>query len=361
MSVTIHKVTLGGLEQDRPFVIAGPCSAESREQVLSTADALAAGGIRIFRSGVWKPRTKPGGFEGAGSAAFAWLQEARERTGMKLCTEVATAAHVEEALKAGMDLLWIGARTTANPFAVQELSDALRGTEIPVLVKNPINPDIDLWCGAIERLSNAGVCKIGIIHRGFSAYEKNLYRNLPLWHIPIEMKRRYPEITLICDPSHMGGNRELVAPLAQQALDLMYDGLMIESHCHPECALSDARQQLTPSDLFAIIRRLVVRDDARIPDGIGLLREQIDELDSELVALLAKRQRLSNEIGDWKIAHNMPVLQSGRYREIIERLSALASKQGLDPAYVTAIMETIHRESIRQQMKQQEKVESAKA
>lgn len=351
MSVPIHKMT----------IIAGPCSAESREQVLETADALAAGGIRIFRSGVWKPRTKPGGFEGAGSAAFAWLREARERTGMKLCTEVATAAHVEEALKAGMDLLWIGARTTANPFAVQELSDALRGTEIPVLVKNPINPDIDLWCGAIERLSNAGLRKIGLIHRGFSAYEKNLYRNLPLWHIPIEMKRRYPEITLLCDPSHMGGSRELVAPLAQQALDLMYDGLMIEAHCHPDRALSDARQQLSPGELFAVIQRLVVRDNARVPDGIGLLREQIDELDSELVALLAKRQRLSNEIGDWKISHNMPILQSGRYREMIDRLSTLARTQGLDAGYVTSIMETIHRESIRQQMQRQEGAEATKA
>ena len=361
MGVTIHKMTLGGLEQERPLVIAGPCSAESREQVLETADALSAGGIRIFRSGVWKPRTKPGGFEGAGSAAFAWLQEARERTGMLICTEVATAAHVEEALKAGMDLLWIGARTTANPFAVQELSDALRGTDIPVLVKNPVNPDIDLWCGAIERLSGAGLRNIGIIHRGFSAYEKNLYRNLPLWHLPIEMKRRYPEITLLCDPSHMGGSRDLVAPLAQQALDLMYDGLMIESHCHPERALSDARQQLTPGELFAVIRRLVVRDDLRVPDGIALLRGQIDELDNELVALLARRQRISNEIGDWKIAHNMPVLQSGRYREIIERLSALARTQGLDPDYVAAIMETIHRESIRQQMKRQETVETTEA
>ena len=361
MGATIHKMTLGGLEQERPLVIAGPCSAESREQVLETADALSAGGIRIFRSGVWKPRTKPGGFEGAGSAAFAWLQEARERTGMLICTEVATAAHVEEALKAGMDLLWIGARTTANPFAVQELSDALRGTDIPVLVKNPVNPDIDLWCGAIERLSGAGLRNIGIIHRGFSAYEKNLYRNLPLWHLPIEMKRRYPEITLLCDPSHMGGSRDLVAPLAQQALDLMYDGLMIESHCHPERALSDARQQLTPGELFAVIRRLVVRDDLRVPDGIALLRGRIDELDTELVALLARRQRISNEIGDWKIAHNMPVLQSGRYREIIERLSALARTQGLDPDYVAAIMETIHRESIRQQMKRQETAETTEA
>ena len=361
MGETLHKMNLGGREQDRPLVIAGPCSAESREQVLSTADALAAGGIRIFRSGVWKPRTKPGGFEGAGRAAFAWLQEARERTGMWICTEVATAAHVEEALKAGMDLLWIGARTAANPFAVQELSDALRGTDVPVLVKNPVNPDIDLWCGAIERLSGAGLRNIGIIHRGFSAYENNIYRNLPLWHIPIEMKRRYPDITLLCDPSHMGGSRELVAPLAQQALDLMYDGLMIEAHCHPDRALSDARQQLTPGELFAVIRRLVVRDNVRVPDGIGLLREQIDELDNELVALLARRQRISNEIGDWKIGHNMPVLQSGRYREIIERISKLAAAQGLDPDYVTAIMETIHRESIRQQMKRQAETEATKA
>ena len=334
----------------QPLVIAGPCSAESRDQVLSTAKALAEGGIRIFRAGVWKPRTRPGGFEGVGSAAFAWLQEARTVTGMQICTEVATPQHVEEALRAGMDLLWIGARTTANPFAVQELSEALKGTEIPVLVKNPVNPDIELWCGAIERLSGAGVKQIGLIHRGFSTYERNLYRNVPLWHIPIEMKRRYPEIQLFCDPSHMGGNRALIAPLAQQALDLMYDGLFVESHCDPDHALSDAQQQITPAELLCILKGLSVRSNVKLPEGIASLREQIDEIDGELLRLLADRQRLSGEIGAYKAANNMPVLQSDRYREMIERRTALARKLGLDESYVKAVMELIHRESVRLQM-----------
>ena len=334
----------------QPLVIAGPCSAESRDQVLSTAKALAEGGIRIFRAGVWKPRTRPGGFEGVGSVAFAWLQEARAETGMQICTEVATPQHVEEALRAGMDLLWIGARTTANPFAVQELSEALKGTEIPVLVKNPVNPDIELWCGAIERLSGAGVKRIGLIHRGFSTYERNLYRNVPLWHLPIEMKRRYPEIQLFCDPSHMGGNRELIAPLAQQALDLMYDGLFVESHCDPDHALSDAQQQITPAQLLAILKGLSVRSNVKLPEGIASLREQIDEIDAELLRLLADRQRLSGEIGAYKAANNMPVLQSDRYREMIERRTALARKLGLDESYVKAVMELIHRESVRLQM-----------
>ena len=334
----------------QPIVIAGPCSAESREQVLSTAEALASGGIRIFRAGVWKPRTRPGGFEGVGSIAFQWLQEARERTGMQVCTEVATPQHVEEVLKAGMDLLWIGARTTANPFAVQELAVALKGTEVPVLVKNPINPDIELWCGAVERLRGEGIRQIGLIHRGFSAYERDLYRNIPLWHIPIEMKRRYPEIQLFCDPSHMGGRRELVAPLAQQALDLMYDGLFIESHCNPDCALSDAQQQLTPADLLSLLQSLSVRENGSLPADIASLRGQIDEIDAELLRLLSRRQQLSEEIGNYKVRNNMPVLQSARYREMIEKRTELASHLGLDASYVTSIMETIHKESIRRQL-----------
>ena len=337
-----------------PVVIAGPCSAESREQVLSTAEALSAGGIRIFRAGVWKPRTRPGGFEGRGSVAFEWLQEARSRTGMQVCTEVATPHHVEEALKAGMDLLWIGARTTANPFAVQELAEALRGAGIPVLVKNPVNPDIELWCGAIERLSAAGVEQIGLIHRGFSAYDRDIYRNVPLWHLPIEMKRRYPDIGLYCDPSHMGGRRELVAPIAQQALDLSYDGLFVEAHCNPDAALSDAQQQLTPAALLTLIDRLTVRSNGSLPEAIASLRKQIDGIDEEIMRLLARRQQLSGEIGDFKARRNMPVLQSDRYREMIENRAELARTLGLDESYVKAVMELIHRESVRRQMQQGE-------
>ena len=334
----------------QPLVIAGPCSAESREQVLSTAQALAAGGIRIFRAGVWKPRTRPGGFEGVGSVAFPWLQEARALTGMQICTEVATPQHLEEALGAGMDLLWIGARTTANPFAVQELAEALKGVSVPVLVKNPINPDIELWCGAIERLSGAGVTRIGLIHRGFSSYTQKLYRNEPLWHIPIEMKRRYPDIRLFCDPSHMGGRRELVAPLAQQALDLMYDGLFVEAHCNPDGALSDARQQLLPADLIALLQKLAVREEGSLPSDIASLRGEVDGIDEELLRLLARRQQITGEIGAYKVQHNMPVLQSDRYREIIEKRTQQGRLLDLDAAFVTAVMETIHKESIRRQL-----------
>lgn len=334
----------------QPLVIAGPCSAESREQVIVTARALAAGGIRIFRAGVWKPRTRPGGFEGVGRVAFDWLREVRTLTGMQVCTEVATSQHVEEALSAGMDLLWIGARTTANPFAVQELAEALKGTAIPVLVKNPVNPDIELWCGAVERLRGAGVKQLGLIHRGFSSYEHNLYRNVPLWHIPIEMKRRYPELPLYCDPSHMGGRRELVAPLAQQALDLMYDGLFIEAHCQPECALSDAQQQLLPADLLALLQKLSVREEGSLPADIASLRGEVDEIDEEILRLLARRQQITGEIGAYKVRHNMPVLQSDRYREIIEKRTAQGRSLELDAAYVTSVMETIHKESIRRQL-----------
>lgn len=347
----IRKLNLGGPEQKRPFVIAGPCSAESREQVIETAEALAAGGIRIFRAGIWKPRTKPGGFEGAGAAGFEWLREAKQKTGMLMSTEVATARHVLEALKAKIDVLWIGARTTANPFAVQELADALRGTDVPVLIKNPVSPDVELWCGAIQRFYNAGITNIGLIHRGFSSSDNRIYRNIPLWHIPIEMKRRFPEITMVCDPSHMGGRRDLIAPISQQALDLMFDGLIIESHCNPDCALSDAQQQLTPEALCEMLGRLTVRDNVQTTENIDVLRGQIDEIDNNLLALLAKRMRISREIGTYKKEHNMPVLQSRRYDEIQRKRAEAARILGLDEEFVAAIMESIHRESVDLQMK----------
>ena len=308
----IEQLQFEGIDNKRPIVIAGPCSAESREQVLNTATALAAKGVKIFRAGIWKPRTKPGGFEGVGAVGLPWLKEVKQVTGMLTATEVATPYHVFEAIKAGIDILWIGARTVANPFAMQELADALRGTDIPVLVKNPVNPDLELWIGALERIYNAGIKKLGVIHRGFSSYEKKLYRNLPLWHIPIELKRRYPNITIFCDPSHIGGKRELVAPIAQQALDLKFEGLIIESHCNPDSALSDAAQQLTPEVLDFTLNMLVIRDNAQTTENINILRKQIDEIDEQLLTILAKRMRISKEIGIYKKEHNMPILQSGR-------------------------------------------------
>ena len=346
----IKKLVLKGLEANRPIVIAGPCSAESREQVMQTATELAEKGIKIFRAGIWKPRTKPGGFEGIGAVGLPWLKEVKEKTGMMVATEVATPAHVLEAIKAGIDLLWIGARTAANPFAMQELADALKGVDIPILLKNPVNPDLELWIGGLERLYNAGLTNLGVIHRGFSSYDKKIYRNAPLWHIPIELKRRYPEITIICDPSHIGGARELVAPIAQQAMDLNFDGLIIESHCNPDCALSDAKQQLTPAVLDYTLNMLVIRDNVQTTENLSVLRKQIDELDEQLLTLLAKRMRISQEIGTYKLEHNMPVLQSGRYDQLLKSRQDMGSKLNLSGEFVDSIVKAIHEESVRVQL-----------
>lgn len=346
----IKKLVLKGLEANRPIVIAGPCSAESREQVMQTATELVEKGIKIFRAGIWKPRTKPGGFEGIGAVGLPWLKEVKEKTGMMVATEVATPAHVLEAIKAGIDLLWIGARTAANPFAMQELADALKGVDIPILLKNPVNPDLELWIGGLERLYNAGLTNLGVIHRGFSSYDKKIYRNAPLWHIPIELKRRYPEITIICDPSHIGGARELVAPIAQQAMDLNFDGLIIESHCNPDCALSDAKQQLTPAVLDYTLNMLVIRDNVQTTENLSVLRKQIDELDEQLLTLLAKRMRISQEIGTYKLEHNMPVLQSGRYDQLLKSRQDMGSKLNLSGEFVDSIVKAIHEESVRVQL-----------
>jgi chorismate mutase len=351
----IKKLELKGVDPRRPVVIAGPCSAETREQVLETAEKLAANGVKIFRAGIWKPRTKPGGFEGVGVPGLAWLKEVKEKFGMLTATEVATPAHVFEALKAGVDVLWIGARTVTNPFAMQELADALRGTDMPVLVKNPVNPDIELWIGAIQRLWNAGIRNIGVIHRGFSSYDKKIYRNAPLWHIPIELRRRFPEMTIFCDPSHIGGKRELVAPLAQQAMDLNFDGLIIESHCDPDHALSDAAQQLTPEVLDYTLNMLVIRDNVQTTENISVLRKEIDELDTQLLQLLAKRMGISREIGTYKKEHNMPILQSNRYDEILKSRRERGEQMDLDGEFVNKIMTSIHEESVRVQMQLMEK------
>ena len=289
----IQPITLPGIDPRRPLVIAGPCSAETEEQVLDTARSLAAEGIRICRAGLWKPRTKPGGFEGVGEAGIAWLQRVKRETGMYTSTEVATREHVATALKGGVDLLWIGARTAANPFAMQEIADALRGTDVPVLVKNPVSPDLELWIGAIERIYNAGIRRIGAIHRGFTSIDKSLYRNHPMWAIPIELHRRLPRLPIFCDPSHIGGKRELIAPLSQQAMDLGFDGLIIEAHCSPDCAWSDKAQQVTPEALAYIIRNLVIRDESITTESLTELRSQIDKLDDQQLELLAPHARLA--------------------------------------------------------------------
>lgn len=337
-------------DNERPFVIAGPCSAETEEQVLSTARQLAAKGCHNFRAGVWKPRTKPGGFEGMGEAALPWLKRVKEETGMLVATEVAKPEHVELCLKYGIDILWVGARTSANPFAMQDLADSLRGVDVPVFVKNPVNPDLELWIGAMERLNQAGIKRLAAIHRGFSSADKKIYRNLPTWQIPIELHRRIPTLPIICDPSHIGGRRDLIAPLCQQAMDLGFDGLIIESHCNPDGAWSDAKQQVTPDILDFILGLLVVRDEATSTEGIRLLRSQIDQLDDELMNLLAKRMRICREIGTYKKEHNMTVLQSKRYGEILEKRGAQASLCGMDAEFAAHVFELIHEESVRQQL-----------
>lgn len=346
----LESILLPGIDPQRPIVIAGPCSAESEEQVLETAKNLASKGIKIFRAGIWKPRTKPGGFEGIGVIGLPWLKKVKEETGMYVATEVANKDHVFEALKAGVDILWIGARTTVNPFAVQEIADALRGVDIPVLVKNPVNPDLELWIGAFQRLYGVGIKRLGAIHRGFSSYDKKIYRNLPLWHIPIELRRRMPNLPIFCDPSHIGGKRELIAPLCQQAMDLSLDGLMIESHCNPDAAWSDAAQQITPDVLDYVLNLLVIRESTQTTENLSALRRQIDGIDEQVLELLAKRMRISKEIGVYKKEHNMPILQSPRYSEILENRSDMGQQMDLNTDFIKKILSLIHEESVRQQM-----------
>lgn len=317
---------------------------------MTTARQLAEKGCHMFRAGIWKPRTKPGGFEGNGEKALPWMKQVKEETGMLITTEVATPEHVELALKYGIDILWIGARTTANPFAMQALADALQGVDIPVFVKNPVNPDLELWIGAMERINQAGIRHLAAIHRGFSSYDKKIYRNLPMWQIPIELRRRIPNLPIICDPSHIGGRRELIAPLCQQALDLGADGLIVESHCNPDEAWSDAKQQVTPDVLDYILTLLVVRDERVTTEGITTLRKQIDELDNQLMDLLAKRMRVCREIGQYKKEHNMTVLQTARYNEILEKRGAQGALCGMSAKFVSKVFEEVHEESVRQQM-----------
>lgn len=317
---------------------------------MKTASLLASQGAHVFRAGVWKPRTRPGGFEGVGEKALPWLQRVHDELGLLTATEVATPAHIEAALAHSVDVLWIGARTTVNPFAMQEIADCLRGVDVPVLVKNPVNPDLDLWIGGLQRLNRAGVKRLAVIHRGFSSYDKRLYRNLPMWHIPIEFHRRLPQIPIIVDPSHIGGRRELVAPLCQQAMDLGFDGLMIESHECPECAWSDAAQQVTPDALAAILRRLTIRTELASTAELDELRRQIDACDEELLQLLSRRMQICREIGQYKKENNMQIVHTLRYSEILDRRSAQGTTAGLSPEFVRDVFEHIHEESVNQQI-----------
>ncbi len=337
-------------------IIAGPCSAESEEQLLETARELAAGGVGILRAGVWKPRTMPGGFEGMGSKALKWLAKAKEATGMLTATEVAMRSHVLEATASGVDILWIGARTSTNPFAVQEIADTIAGLSdetrqrLTVLVKNPVNPDLELWIGAIERIRRAKPGKVGAIHRGFSSYGPSAYRNPPKWRIPIELRRRMPGLPVYCDPSHIGGRRELIGQLSQHALDMGFDGLMIECHPNPEEALSDAAQQLTPADMLSMLETLRRRRGTECSEPLEELRERIDRIDDQLMELLAKRMRVSREIGEYKERHGMPVVQKERYEALMKQRVEMAERMGLDAAFIRNVLAVIHEESVRQQL-----------
>ncbi|QNH61398.1 chorismate mutase [Hymenobacter sediminicola] len=337
-----------------PLLIAGPCSAETEEQVMTTARGLQAlGNIDLFRAGIWKPRTRPGSFEGMGSVALPWLQRVTTETGLPTAIEVATPRHVEEALAHGINVLWIGARTTVNPFAVQELADALAGTGVPVMVKNPVNPDVALWAGALERLERAGITDLAAIHRGFSTFAPSRYRNAPTWMLPIELKTRFPHIPLICDPSHIGGRRDLLLPIAQKALDLDYDGLMIETHPNPDRALSDAEQQVTPQRLGEILSELKYRyrssNNAEYLNKAEELRHKMDVADREIIEALARRMALVGELAEYKKENNVKILQLDRWNDIFTSRPEWAKRAGVNEKFVAELYKLIHVESIRRQ------------
>ena len=345
--------TILGYKVERPFLVSGPCGAETEEQVMQTAIELAKQPVNLMRAGIWKPRTRPNSFEGAGEIGLTWLKQASKVTGIPVTVEVANKKHVEAALKAGIDVLWIGARTTVNPFAVQEIADTLRGVDIPVMIKNPVNPDVELWIGAIERMVKAGITKIAVIHRGFSSYEKTIYRNRPNWEIPIELKRRIPEIPMLCDPSHISGKRELLLPISQLAMDLNYDGLMIETHINPDKALSDSKQQITPVQLGELLSKLVCRkqsiDDTLTLRMIEGLREKMDNIDYEILNLIAKRMGIARRIGEYKKENNITILQAERWDEILQSRMQSGLEKELDKEFVKKLFEIIHHESIHQQ------------
>ena len=350
------KTAVEALLQKRPLIISGPCSAETEEQVVQTATRLAATGkVDILRAGIWKPRTRPGSFEGIGTKGLPWLQQAKKESGLPVAVEVATAKQVEDALHFGVDVLWIGARTTVNPFSVQDVADALKGADVPVLIKNPINPDLELWIGAVERVANAGIKNIGLIHRGFSSYGNTEYRNAPMWHLAIEMKRRNPGMLLINDPSHICGRRDILMDVAQKAIDLDFDGLIIESHIDPDNAWSDAKQQVTPERLGEMISSIVWRTDTIDSEELHAvmekMRQQINQLDDELLQLIGQRMKVADKIGQYKKDNNITILQTNRWNAILERAYQRGDKLGLSQEFITKYFDAVHMESINHQNK----------
>jgi chorismate mutase len=344
------------LQQKRPLIISGPCSAETEEQVVQTATRLAATGkVDILRAGIWKPRTRPGSFEGIGTKGLPWLQQAKKESGLPVAVEVANAKQVEDALHFGVDVLWIGARTTVNPFSVQDVADALKGVDVPVLIKNPINPDLELWIGAVERVANSGIKNIGLIHRGFSSYGNTEYRNAPMWHLAIEMKRRNPGMLLINDPSHICGRRDILMDVAQKAIDLDFDGLIIESHIDPDNAWSDAKQQVTPERLGEMINSIVWRtetiDSEALHAVMDKMRQQINQLDDELLQLIGQRMKVADKIGQYKKENNITILQTNRWNAILERAYNIGDKLGLSKEFITKYFDAVHMESINHQNK----------
>ena len=360
MEATIAAPTMKEVTQlawnKRPLIISGPCSAETEEQVMATALGLAATGkVDVLRAGIWKPRTRPGSFEGIGTKGLPWLQAARKATGLPVAIEVATAKQVEDALHFDVDILWLGARTTVNPFSVQEIADALRGVDVPVLIKNPLNPDLELWLGAVERVAKAGIQQIGLIHRGFSSYGNTEYRNAPMWHLAIEMKRRYPELMMINDPSHICGRRDNLLEVAQKAIDLDYAGLIIESHIDPDTAWSDAKQQVTPARLGEMINSIKWRTEdinsEELHANLEKLRQQINQLDDELMQILSARIKVAEKIGQYKKDNNITILQTNRWNEILQRAFKQGEKLGLSNEFVTKYFDAVHMESINHQNK----------
>lgn len=344
------------LSLKNPFIIAGPCSVESEEQVLTTAQELVKDNqINVLRGGIWKPRTRPNSFEGVGETGLLWLKNAGKAIGLPVATEVAKAEHVEACLKAGIDMLWVGARTTVNPFSVQEIADALKGVDIPVFVKNPVTPDLNLWIGALERINAAGISKLGAIHRGFTSHNKNGYRNAPMWELPIDLKIHCPSLPIICDPSHISGNRELIAKIAQKAMDLEMDGLMIESHINPYEAKSDAEQQVTPNQLSTVLSGLQIRssdiDNKEFTNNLERLRAIIDEIDEDIVSQFSNRMEMVEKIGEYKRENDVVILQLERWEHILKTRTELAEKAGLSADFIKQMLDIIHQESIRIQTK----------
>jgi len=342
--------------QKRPLIISGPCSAETEDQVVQTAQRLAATGkVDMLRAGIWKPRTKPGMFEGIGTKGLPWMQLAKKLTGLPVTVEVATAKQVQDALTFDVDVLWIGARTTVNPFSVQEVADALRGVDIPVLIKNPINPDLELWSGAVERVARAGVKQIGLIHRGFSSYGNTDFRNAPMWHLAIDMKLKHPDMMLINDPSHICGRRDILMEVMQKAIDLDYDGLIVESHIDPDKAWSDAKQQVTPERLKEMLDAIIWRKEDITSEefhaALEKLRQQINHLDDELLQVLSKRMKIAEQIGQYKKDNNITILQTSRWNEILERAASIGEKMGLSKEFITRYFDAVHMESINHQKK----------